>query len=113
MAKPSTGYAFQAIQSYSAEMARRMSLELLPEPPAARPWWNRFQDRVFLSFLARSPDRAGDCIVRLFEGADPWSLARFLSDRATVAEGLDVMRHMPSLPVTAEFFRSPRIWLRR
>lgn len=113
MAKPSTGYAFQAIQTYSAEMARRMAGEALPEPPEPRSWWSRFQDRVFLSYLARHPGHGPATLVRLFEKGDPLALARFLSDRASPLEAVDIMRLLPTGPVTLEVFRSPRIWLRR
>lgn len=113
MAKPSTGYAFQAIQTYSAEMAQRvLATSSLPAPPEARPWQSRFQDRVFLSFLARHTHRAPSTLVGLFERVRPDLLVRFLSDRATTAEGLEIMRAMPLGPMTAEVLRSPRIWAR-
>lgn len=113
MAKPSTGYAFQAIQSFSREMARRMDGAELPEPPPPRPWRSRFQDRVFLSYLARHTPAAPATLVQLFEKVPPTLLARFLADRTAASESVEVMKHMPALPMTAEVLRSPKIWLRR
>lgn len=113
MAKPSTGYAFQAIQTYSAAMAERLGARDAPEPPRVRTWWNRFQDRVFLSYLARYPSRAPATLVGLFERVEPGLLARFLSDRARPTEALEIMRAMPKAPMTTEVFRSPKLWMRR
>ncbi len=112
MAKPSTGYAFLAIQAFSRELARRLRAEARPEPPPPRPWGSRFQDRVFLSYLSRHQSRAPAMLCGLFERADPAALARFLNDRASLAEGAQVMASMPLLPMTSEMVRSARMWMR-
>ncbi len=113
MAKPSTGYAFAAIQRFSAEMARRMKREELPDPPEPRPWRAKALDRIFLSHLARNKERGPAMLTALFARVDPVVLVRFLSDVATPSETVAVMRAMPFLPLTAETLRSPRVWLRR
>ena len=113
MAKPSTGYAFQTIQTFSAEMATRLGRDPLPEPPEPRPWRSRFQDRVFLSYLARYEDRVPSTLVGLFDRVRPRLLADFLSDRASAAESLEIMSAMPIGPMTSEVLRTPKLWLRR
>lgn len=113
LAKPSTGYAFLAIQRYSALLARRLVERRLPEPPVIRTWLTRTQDRLFLSYLERYPRAAPEAIVGLFERVDPELLARFLNDRATPAESAQVMRAMPVGAMTGELLRSSRLWLRR
>jgi len=113
MAKPSTGYAFLAIQRYSAALAARLAREPLPEPPELRSWLTRAQDHVFLSYLARHPDEAHEVIIGLFERVDPGRLARFLNDRVTPAESLRVMLATPIPTMTNELLRSSRLWLRR
>lgn len=112
MAKPSTGYAFQAIQRFSREMARRLSREALPEPPEPRPWVHRFQDRIFLSYLARHPERAAATMTGLFERVGAAALVYFLSDAATASQSLEVMRAMPFMPLTVEVARSFPLWAR-
>jgi lycopene beta-cyclase len=112
MAKPSTGYAFQAIQTFSAEMATRLGRDLLPDPPEARPWRSRFQDRVFLSYLARYKPRVPSTLVGLFDRVPPRLLADFLSDRASARESLGVMAAMPIGPMTSEVLRAPKLWMR-
>jgi lycopene beta-cyclase len=113
MAKPSTGYAFQAIQRFSAEMAERLSESERPEPPPPRDVRALAMDRVFLSYLARHPDRAAASFETLFERLDPALLVRFLSDRASVTDAFTLMRTMPMGPLTLETFRSVRLWARR
>lgn len=113
MAKPSTGYAFQAIQRFSAEMAARLSERDLPEPPSPRDLRALTMDRVFLSYLSRYPDRAAATFELLFGRLDPALLVRFLSDDASLSDALTVMRSLPVGPLTLETFRSVRLWARR
>ena len=55
LAKPSTGYAFAAIQRFSATLAERIVARpgQPVEPPAPRPAAAVAMDRVFLSYLGR------------------------------------------------------------
>lgn len=112
MAKPSTGYAFQAIQRFSRELAARLDDELLPAPPPPRPWRSVTLDRIFLSYLERHPCRAPGLFRDLFDRVEPELLARFLSDEASGSECLRVMSALPFAPFTLETFRSTRLWLR-
>lgn len=112
MAKPSTGYAFGAIQRFSEEMAVRLSRCDLPEPPAPRAWKTRLQDASFLSYLERYPSRAPAAFERLFERVPPLVLARFLNDLGTPADDLRVMRTMPTVAMAREVLRSRNAWLR-
>lgn len=113
MAKPSTGYAFQAIQRFSIAMANAMRRDELPDPPPPRPWHMLALDRIFLSYVARHPERAPAMLAQLFERVDPLTLARFLSDASSPAETLRAMAAMPFAPLGAETFRAARLWLRR
>lgn len=112
MAKPSTGYAFLAIQRYSVAMAERLAEEALPEPPELRPWRARTLDAIFLSYLARHQERAPDTFANLFDRVDPALLVRFLGDQASPLECLRVMRALPTVPFTLETARARRLWLR-
>lgn len=114
LAKPSTGYAFLAIQRYSREMAARLlrAGDRPPRPPAARPARAVAMDRVFLSYLHRSPERGPDLFADLFERLPPELLIRFLSDRASPRECLRVMSASPLSAMTREVFRSRARWMR-
>lgn len=113
MAKPSTGYAFQTIQRFSSQMTERLERDAHPDPPEPRAWRARTLDAIFLAYLQRYPERAPRTFAALFDGVDPALLVRFLSDDASPAECLRVMRALPIAPFTLETARAARLWLRR
>ncbi len=114
LAKPSTGYAFAAIQEFSAALARQIVARpgAPVEPPAARPATAVAMDRVFLSYIDRHPDRAPGLFVDLFERLPPELLCRFLTDHAGPLDNLRVMASTPLGEMTAEVIRSRARWLR-
>ena len=118
LAKPSTGYAFLAVQRFSRSAAESIARHEvddrpLPAPPAVRAGVATALDRVFLARLRRRPDLAPALFARLFAAADPAALVRFLSDRATPADVARVIAALPKLPFAAEAARSWRLWARR
>lgn len=115
LAKPSTGYAFAAIQRFSAALAERIVARPGQPlvPPAARPAAAVAMDRVFLSYLERHPERGPGLFVDLFERLPPDLLCRFLTDHGSPLDGLRVMACTPLAQMTAEVVRSRARWLRR
>ena len=111
MAKPSTGYAFLAVQRWSAAMAARVTASDVPDPPAVRSAKATLLDRVFLSYLRRRPAAAPALFAELFARVPPDALARFLSDAGSVADDLRVIAALPKLPFVAEAIRSHRLWM--
>lgn len=115
LAKPSTGYAFAAIQEFSAALAEQVVArpgEVI-DPPAPRPASAVAMDRVFLSYIDRHPDRAPGLFVDLFEKLPPELLCRFLTDHAGPLDNLRVMASTPLGEMTAEVIRARARWLRR
>lgn len=112
LAKPSTGYAFLAIQRDSAELARRLAQTELPEAPRPRGVRATFLDRVFLSYLERHPARAPALFARLFARAAPDVVVRFLSDTGSLADQARVAAALPLRAFVAEAVRSAPLWLR-
>jgi lycopene beta-cyclase len=115
LAKGSTGYAFQTIQAWSAALAHEL-LDNPGEPPAVpapRPAPAVAMDRVLLDHLRRSPERAPQLLVDLFERLDPELLCRFLSDQARPLDYPRVMLATPLLEMTGAVVRSRGLWLRR
>jgi len=112
MAKPSTGYAFLNVQRYSQALAARLKADPLPEPPAVRSTKAAAMDRIFLSYLAKNPDRGAEVFVDLFEKVPPAGLVRFLTETGSMADLLRVMTAMPRRSMTMETFRSTGLWLR-
>lgn len=114
LAKGSTGYAFAAIQRFSAALAR----ELLARPgapptvPAPRPAPAVAMDRVLLAHLQRTPSRGPPLFVDLFERLPADLMCRFLSDRAGPLDYPRVMLASPMAEMTAAVVRSRALWLR-
>ncbi|MCB9568858.1 MAG: lycopene cyclase [Myxococcales bacterium] len=115
LAKASTGYAFLAIQAHARALAGRLARAPRGAPiapPPARSELAVAMDRVFLSHVARHPERAPGLFADLFERLPPELLIRFLSDRATPLECLRVMSTTPLAAMTREVIRSRGRWLR-
>lgn len=108
--KPSSGYAFLAVQRFVREFAPRVVTALhaggSAEPPAARSPRTTALDTIFLSYLRSCPDRAPDTFYRLFERVPPAVLARFLSDSGTLADDVTVMRKSDSPRLALEAIRA-------
>ena len=95
-AKPSTGYAFLAVQRFARAFAPRVITALRTEnhaePPAVRSVRTTALDAIFLSYLRRHPERAARTFFRLFDRVRPATLVRFLSDTGSLTDDLRVMR---------------------
>ena len=115
--KPSSGYAFLAVQRFVGEFAPRVISALrtggFAEPPAARSPRTTALDTIFLSYLRSCPDRAPETFFRLFERVPPGVLARFLSDSGTLADDLTVMRKSDSPRLALEAIRATPLVRRR
>lgn len=115
--KPSSGYAFLAVQRFVRDFAPRVVSALraggCPEPPAARSQRTTALDTIFLSYLRSRPERAPDTFYRLFERVPPAVLARFLSDTGSLADDLTVMRTSDSPRLALEAVRATPLLLRR
>jgi lycopene beta-cyclase len=115
--KPSSGYAFLAVQRVVREFAPRVVSALraggVAEPPAARSPRTTALDTIFLSYLRSRPERAPDTFYRLFERVPPAVLARFLSDTGTLADDLTVMRTSDSPRLALEAIRATPLLRRK
>lgn len=115
--KPSSGYAFLAVQRFVSEFAPRVVSALraggYAEPPAARSPRTTALDTIFLSYLRSRPERAPGQFYRLFERVPPAVLARFLSDTGTLADDLTVMRTSDSPRLALETIRATSLLRRR
>jgi len=98
--RPSTGYAFNAIQAQCDTIAAALLAGRAPRPVRRRPGIVRLMDRVLLDMLDRQPEMGAPLFASLFERCDPRTLVRFLNDRAGLADLLAVGLAMPLLPTT-------------
>ncbi|MFO7588320.1 MAG: lycopene cyclase family protein [Gemmatimonadota bacterium] len=110
-ARPSTGYAFLAIQRQAAAIAARLSgwaddpSRAPPVPPRLYSRRAVFLDRVFVSHILRRPEAAPGLFLRMFDRVRPDSLARFLFDGGSPLDDLRVMAALPAAPLVAETVR--------
>lgn len=108
LARPSTGYAFAAIQSHARRVAEHVAHHGPDSPvPVARPYprATAFLDRVFLSYLERVPEAAPRLFLRMFEGVAPERMARFLFDGGRATDRIAVMRSLPAAPLAGQALR--------
>ena len=103
--RPSTGYAFNAIQAQCDAIAADLLAGRRPRPPPPRPGIVRLMDRVLLDMLTRKPEAAPDLFASLFERCEPRTLVRFLNDRASLPDLLTVGLAMPFLVTSAATLR--------
>ncbi len=112
LVKPSTGYAFLAIQRWTAGFAAALARDDGAAPPLPRPRVSRALDAIFLAYLRRHPERAPGLFADLFAKTEPDALVRFLTDTASPADRLAVIRAMPTVPFLREAWLSRREWIR-
>lgn len=114
LAKGSTGYAFQAIQAFSAALAGELLArpDAIPAPPRPRSRAAEAMDRVLLSHLHREPERGPEIFVDLFEKLPADLMCRFLSDAARPLDYPRVMLASPLLEMSGAVLRSRSLWLR-
>lgn len=110
-ARPSTGYAFLAIQRHASLLAKRLTTwaaDPTEDPPEPSPYYSprsAWLDRIFLSHIVRHPERAPELFLSMFDRVRPDALARFLFDGGSIVDDLRVMSALPFAPLVAETVR--------
>ena len=93
--RPSTGYAFHAIQLRCDGIAAALAQGRLPAPPRPRPRLIRAMDSILVRLLETRPEQAPRIFAALFDRCPPAALVRFLNDAATPADLLAVSTAIP------------------
>jgi len=103
--RPSTGYAFSAIQARCDEIVADLDAGRHPRPARPRPGAIRMMDRVLLHLLERHPHLAPHVFTTLFARCPPASLVRFMNDAAGPADLVAVAAAIPFLPTVGAALR--------
>lgn len=103
--RPSTGYAFNAIQARCDEIVADLDARRHPGPARPRPAAVRMMDRVLLHLLERRPDLAPHVFTTLFARCPPAALVRFMNDAAGPADLVAVAAAIPFLPTVGAALR--------
>ena len=96
--RPSTGYAFNAIQARCDAIAAELAAGRMPGAARPRPWLVRTMDSILLRLLETRPELAPRVFAALFDRCDPGALVRFLNDAATPADFAAVSAAIPFAP---------------
>ena len=111
-AKPSTGFAFLAIQRQAHMIANAIQHDLLASVAPLRSKLTLSLDAIFLQRLVDQPQSAPQLFVTLAERVSPDILSRFLFDAASATDTASVVRSLPATPMIRSALRSSRLWLR-
>lgn len=101
--RASTGFAYQAIQRQSEELAQQIESQCEQggstpiRQQRAFPMWMETCDRLFLQALANAPRQGSNMMAQLLGNAPEHQLLKFLSGQASILEALQVMVHVPKL----------------
>jgi lycopene beta-cyclase len=101
-ARPSSGYAFQRIWRWSQACASALAEGRPPIPHPRDTTLTRAMDSLFLRVLRAYPKLAPDLFLSLFSKVDPVRMARFMSDRGTLADCAAIIASLPSSPFLHE-----------
>lgn len=94
-ARPSTGYAFLAIQRQAQKLADQLlrgEWDRFPNYYSAR---SQLLDATFLRVLQENPRRGPELFLRLFRCTKPDALVRFLADTASLKDLWEVTTCLP------------------
>ena len=95
-ARPSTGYAFLAIQRQAQKLADQLLKGEWNHFPNYYSAQSRLLDATFLRVLQETPQRGPELFWRLFRYVNPDALVRFLADTASLKDLWEVTTCLPS-----------------
>lgn len=97
-ARPSSGYAFQRIQSWSKKCAQSIVKEhkLYGSPKENRV--QSFMDGLFLTVIKNNPTSAASLFEDLFNRCDLNTVIKFMSDKATLSDYFRIIKSLPPGP---------------
>ncbi len=97
--RPSSGYAFSAVQRQSQQIARLLAagkpLNAQRDLPAPHRWLDCQLDRIFLAVLAQHPQRAPELFLQLGRQMSGDNFAAFMSGQASISDYSTLIAAMP------------------
>jgi lycopene beta-cyclase len=102
LTKPTTGYTFTRAHHHSNEIVNRLMLGKYPEPFSGSPYRYRVYDIMLLYLLKYEPESSRQIFHDLFQYNRIEKILRFLDEKTTFTEELEIFSTLPYTP----FFRS-------
>ena len=93
MLKPSTGYSFERSLSYAQQVVREMKGQATLNPRTKTRF--SYYDRLLLQLLRDQPGKGSLIFTQLFKRNSANSVFKFLDERSTVTEDLQILRSLP------------------
>lgn len=110
-ARPSSGYAFQRIQTWSKDCA----FELINNRQLMKfkkdSWMQTWMDLLFITVIKKNPIIGAKIFVELFKNCDVRTVAHFMSDHSSFWQKLKIITSLPALTFLSaipELIRSKR-----
>jgi len=105
LTRASTGYTFQAIQSFSEQLASNIKANSKTLIPNIRHKKYNFLDKIFLSVVEHDHQHMPTIFYNLFKFNKSATTISFLSDRSNWIQDLKVILSMPKLIFIKNFIR--------
>ncbi|MGV3765548.1 MAG: lycopene cyclase family protein [Chitinophagaceae bacterium] len=96
--KASSGYTFRYIQEHSARLVIALRENVHPSAAGGMPARFRFYDSVLLHILRYRTLEGADIFTDLFKNGNAARVLRFLDNKTSFPEDLDIMRRLPTFP---------------
>jgi len=106
----STGYTFQAIQTFSQSLALSLKQYKKIIIPSARPKKYNFLDEILLHVIRNNPKRMPSIFFNLFKKNNPKTIINFLTDRSNFIEDIKIISTMPIILFTKTLFQYVLRW---
>ena len=96
--KASSGYTFRYIQEHSVRLVKALRDNVHPSVAGGMPARFRFYDSVLLHILRHRTLEGADIFTDLFKKGNAARVLRFLDNKTSFPEDLDIMRRLPTFP---------------
>lgn len=110
-ARPSSGYAFQRIQTWSKECAFELKNNHQLMKFKKDSWMQTWMDFLFITVIKKNPIIGAKIFVELFKNCDVRTVADFMSDHSSFWQKLKIIASLPALTFLSaipELIRSKR-----
>jgi lycopene beta-cyclase len=97
-ARPSSGYAFQRIQTWAKECALELKNNHQLKKFKKDPWLQTWMDLLFITVIKKNPTIGAKVFEELFKNCEAKIVANFMSDHSSIMDKLKIVTSLPALP---------------
>jgi lycopene beta-cyclase len=97
-ARPSSGYAFQRIQTWAIECALELKNNHQLKKFKKDSWIQKWMDLLFITVIKKNPNIGAKMFEDLFKNCDAKTVAYFMSDHSSFWDKLKIVTSLPALP---------------